>query len=184
MTGMTTIFIGLVCWNTVFLAATLWLALTNNPWHWAAGLVTGIFMVLIHCIVFMHFMGTGKGIKESVENFDLPNDPKTGYVRRTRKFKMITSPHATFAPLAIMVAIWLGGWFHSHLMIEREELAAAFQWHRWAAWLAIAYNYYAFYVEWKVIRENTAMICEINALIAAKEKSEQIPASAPDGTLS
>lgn len=165
MTGMTPIFIGLVCWNTVFLATTLWLALTNNPWHLAAGLVTGIFTILVHCIVFMHFMGTGKGIKESVENFGLPNDPQTGYVRRTRKFKMQTSPHATFAPLAIMVAICLGGWYDGGHRLNQT----AFQWHRWIAWIAIAYNYYAFYVEWQVISENTSMIREINALIAKKD---------------
>ena len=38
-------------------------------------------------------------------------------------------------------------------------------WHRWVAYLAVAYNLYVFWVEYRVIPENNAMICEINAKI-------------------
>ncbi|MBI5395481.1 MAG: hypothetical protein HZA91_09325 [Verrucomicrobia bacterium] len=175
MTGMTAIFIGLVSWNTTFFAVTLWLALTGNPWHWAAGLVTGVFTLLVHSIVFMHFIGTGKGIKESVESYDLPNDPQTGYVRRTKKLKARVFPHATFASLAIIAAIWLGGWYHSQRWLDRYENLTAFAWHRWGAYLALLYTAYAFYAEWKAIRENTAMLTEINSLMARRDANPQTP---------
>jgi hypothetical protein len=38
----------------------------------------------------------------------------------------------------------------------------------WFSCFTIAYNLYAFWVEYKVISENTAMIREIDARIAAK----------------
>lgn len=175
MTGMTAIFIGLAGWNTAFFAATLWLAWSGNPWHWAAGLVTGIFTLLIHSIVFMHFIGTGKGIKEAVESYGLPDDPETGYVRRTKKLKARVFPHATFASLAIIVAIWFGGWYHSQRWLDHYENATAYAWHRWGAYLALLYTAYAFYAEWKAIRENTTMLAEINALIARREPTPQTP---------
>ena len=167
MTGMTTIFVGLVGWNTLFLAVTLWLAVTGNAWHWSAGLVTGIFTLLVHSIVFMHFIGTGKGIKEAVEGHRFEDDPQTGYVRRTKRLKARVFPHATFASLAIIVAIWLGGWYHSQRWLDHHENFVAFEWHRWVSWLALLYNYFAFWTEWRAIRQNTTMIRQINKLLVA-----------------
>lgn len=178
---MTAIFIGLAGWNVAFFAATLWLAWTGNPWHWAAGLVTGIFTLLIHSIVFMHFIGTGKGIKEAVESYGLPDDPETGYVRRTKKLKARVFPHATFASLAIIVAIWFGGWYHSQRWLDHYENATAYAWHLWGAYLALLYTAYAFYAEWKAIRENTAMLAGINALIARREATPQTQAPPAEG---
>src|SRR5207245_6499047 len=113
--------------------------------------------------VLMHFMGSGKGIKEAVETHNMPNDPETGYVRRTRKFKARSSPAAAFACIFIIVAVWLGGWAQTS-----PNNPAARQWHRWFSAFALAYNLYTFWVEYRVIRENTEMIREINAKIAAK----------------
>src|SRR5436853_1627139 len=111
MLQMGKIFIGLAFWNVVLLAVTIWLGATHHSAHWqhqALGVLTGIYTCLTHCIVMMHFMGSGKGIKEAVETHDLSNDPKTGYVRRTKKFKGRTSGLATLSCLLIMVVIWLG----------------------------------------------------------------------------
>jgi hypothetical protein len=167
---MTTIFAALGCWNAVFLLATLWLAWVHSPWHWAAGLATGIYTLLVHSIVFMHFIGTGKGVKEAIEVHGLPDDPQSGYARRARKFKAAAFPHALFASLAIIVAIWLGGWYHSQRWLDRVEDLTAFQWHRWFAYAAAAYNLCALWLEWRVMRQNAQMIRELNARIARKPR--------------
>ena len=112
--------------------------------------------------MLMHFMGSGKGIKEAVEAYALPNDPQTGYVRRTRRFKGQTSGHATLCCLCIIVTVWLGGWMDTHKLNP-----AAHRWHMGFALFTIAYNLYAFRVEYKVISENSAMIREIDERIAA-----------------
>jgi len=166
MLRMGTIFIGLAFWNIVLFAITIVLGVTHQSSHWqhqAMGVLTGIYTCLTHSIVMMHFMGSGKGVKEAVETHALPDDPKTGYVRRTRRFKGQTSGHATLCCLAIIVTVWLGGWMDTH-----KGNLPAHSWHMWFAWLTVAYNLYAFWVEYKVIAENTAMIREIDGKIAGK----------------
>ncbi|HVM59637.1 MAG TPA: hypothetical protein VMV72_02125 [Verrucomicrobiae bacterium] len=166
MLQMGTIFIGLVFWNIVLFAVTIWLGLTHQSTHWqhqAMGVLTAIYTCLTHCVVLMHFMGSGKGIKEAVEAHHLPDDPKTGYVRRTRRFKGQTSGHATLCCILIIVTAWLGGWTDTHKLNP-----TALRWHVGFVLFTVAYNLYAFWVEYKVIAENTAMIREIDAKIAAK----------------
>ena len=171
MLQMGKIFLGLVFWNVVLFGVTIWMGITGSGWHGLAlGVLTGIYTCLTHSIVLMHFMGSGKGIKEAVETHNLPNDPRTGYVRRTRKFKARSSPAATFACIFIIVAVWLGGWAQT-----APHNPAALQWHRWFSAFAVAYNLYAFWVEYRVIRENTEMIREINAKIAGRARPPGAP---------
>jgi hypothetical protein len=165
MLKMRVIFLGLAFWNVVLFAVTIGLALTHQSAHWqhqAMGVLTGIYTCLTHSIVMMHFMGSGKGIKEAVETHNLPDD----YARRTRRFKAQTSGHATLCCLAIIATVWLGGWMDTH-----KANVAAHRWHMWFALTTIAYNLYAFWVEYKVIAENTAMIREIDAKIKVAETS-------------
>jgi hypothetical protein len=164
MLQMSKIFLGLVFWNTVLFGVTAWTGYTQQPYQWrhfGMGLLTAIYTCLTHCIVMMHFMGSGRGIKEAVESHGLANDPQTDYVRRTRQFKALTSPAALFSCLFIMTAAVLGAWTHTS-----PHNPSAFQWHRWLAWVAVAYNLYAFRVEYRAISENTAMIRDINRRIS------------------
>ena len=165
MLQMSKIFLGLVVWNIVLFGVTVGLGIAHYSVNWqhqAMGVLTGIYTCFTHCVVMMHFMGSGKGIKEAVETYALPNDPQTGYVRRTRRFKGQTSGHATLCCLCIIVTVWLGGWMDTHKLNP-----AAHRWHLGFACFTIAYNLYAFWVEYRVISENTAMIREIDAKIAA-----------------
>ena len=167
MLQMGKIFIGLVFWNVVLFAVTIWLGLTHQSQHWQhqfAGALTGIYTCLTHCIVMMHFMGSGKGIKEAVAEYSLPNDPNTGFTRRSRKLHARASATATLCCVFIIVAVCLGGWTDTH-----KKNLAAHLWHLWFTLFAVAYNLYAFWVEYQVIRENTAIIREINDLIQAKK---------------
>src|SRR5258708_21350587 len=112
MLQMGKIFIGLVLWNIVLFGVTIWLGVTHRTAHWqheALGVLTAIYTLLTHCIVMMHFMGSGKGIKEAVETYDLPDDPKTGYVRRTKNFTGRPSGLPTLSCLLITLPAWLGG---------------------------------------------------------------------------
>ncbi len=166
MLQMGTILIGLAFWNVVLFGVTIWMGVTHQSAHWqhqALGVLTGIYTCFTHCVVMMHFMGSGKGIKEAVETYALPNDPQDGYVRRTRRFKGRTSGHATLCCMFIIVTVWLGGWMDTHKLNP-----AAHHWHMGFALFTVAYNLYAFWVEYNVIAENTAMIREIDARIAAK----------------
>jgi hypothetical protein len=166
MLQMGKIFIGLAAWNVVLFAITIWLGVTHHSTYWqhqAMGVLTAVYTLFTHSVVLMHFMGSGKGIKEAVEMYGLPNDPRTGYIRRTRRFKGQTSGHATLCCLCVIVTAWLGGWTDTHKLNP-----TAHQWHLGFALFTVAYNLYAFRVEYKAISENTAMIREIDARIASK----------------
>jgi hypothetical protein len=163
MLQMGKIFIGLVFWNIVLFGVTIWLGVTHRTAHWqheAVGVLTAIYTLLTHCVVMMHFMGSGKGIKEAVEAYDLPDDPKTGYVRRTKKFKGRTSGLATLSCLLIIAAAWLGG--------AKDVGMLTGMTHAWFSYFVVLFNLYSFWVEYKVINENTTMIREIDGKIAAK----------------
>jgi MFS family permease len=161
---MRIIFLGLAIWNTIFFVATIYLGETHAwPAHFTVALITAIFTCVTHSVVMIHFMGTGKGVKEAVEAYSLPNDPQTGYVRRTRKFKARTSGLATFAPLLIIITTWLGAAYHTGRM--------GVLWHTALAYFAVVFNLFAFVVEYRAIAENSTMIKEINKLIAAKKEA-------------
>lgn len=164
MLQMSKIFLGLAFWNVVLVVVTIWMGIARHPLHGLAmGVLTGIYTCLVHCIVMMHFMGSGKGVKEAVETHNLPNDPQTGYTRRSRKLHARASATATMACIIIIVAVWLGGWAHTS-----PPGSSSHAWHKWFAWFAVAYNVYAFWVEYRVIRDNSAIIREINTRIAGK----------------
>ena len=74
--------------SVVLFAVTIWLGLAHHSDHWqhqACGVVKGLYTCLTHSVVLMHFMGSGKAIKEAVQTHALPDDPKTGYTRQTRR---------------------------------------------------------------------------------------------------
>lgn len=163
MLQMGIIFIGMVFWNLVLFGVTIYLGITHRSDHWqhqALGVLTGIYTLLTHCVVMMHFMGSGKGIKEAIAQHNLPNDPQTGFTRRLRRLTARSSAMATFGCLATIGVVLLGGakdTGHMHGMT-----------HAVAAWAVLAFNAYAFWVEYQTIRANTAMIREINSLIEKK----------------
>ena len=160
MLQMGNIFAGMAFWNTVLFGISIYLGMTHRTQHWTHqwfGVLTGLYTCLTHCVVMMHFMGSGKAIKEAVATHSLPNDPQTGYARRVRKLTGRSSGMATFGCISIIAVVWLGGakdTGHLHGMT-----------HAYAAWAVVAFNIYAFWVEFNVIRQNTAMIREINAQI-------------------
>ena len=163
MLQMGKIFTGLVVWNVMLFAVSIWLGVTHRSAHWqhqAVGVLTGIYTCLTHSVVLMHFMGSGKAIREVVETHGLQDDPQTGYVHRARTFKARTSGLATLCCLLILVAVWLGG--AKDVGMLKGPL------HPWFSCFVVAFNLYSFRVEHRVIRENTEMIREINARIAAK----------------
>src|SRR5947209_3559404 len=112
---MNVIFLGLVIWNILLLAATVVTGIEKAiVWHWSLGVFTGIFTCFTHSLVFIQLIGSGKGIKEAVEAYSLPNDPETGYIRRTKKFKGRAFPWAMYVPMITIVTAWLGAWHHTN----------------------------------------------------------------------
>ena len=175
MSGMSLIFCGVAIWNVIFLIvsiATAYLGHAADPgawWHFTAGVFTGIFTMFTHCLVIIHMSGSSKGIKEAIGAYGLVDDPETGFQRRVRRNRAKVSPYAYLGSLLIMGVVFLGGWHHSKLIWhESHNFNLSFEWHRWAAWFAVVFNLYGFWKEYQVVRSNTEMIREMNALLEEK----------------
>jgi len=166
---MNVIFLGVIFWNILLFIATVIAGIGGwKVWHFTLGVCTGIFTCLTHSLVFIQLIGSGKGIKEAVSAYSLPDDPKTGYVQRTKQFKSRAFPYAMFVPMITIAAAWLGAWHDTNRFAAPGWLSASHQWHMGTAWLAVISNLYAFWKEYQVIAENSVMLREINGLIRTK----------------
>src|SRR2546429_7443481 len=64
--------------------------------HITLGLGTALGILLVHCLIFTYFLGTGRWVKEVGLAYDLPDDPLP---KLTRELKRKTFPPALAAML-------------------------------------------------------------------------------------
>src|SRR5262249_11056684 len=74
--------------------------------HFLCGLFSGVVTLLVHCMIFPYFLGTGRWVKEVTLAYDLPDAPLH---KTTRELKRKTFPPALFAMLSVMAAAFAGG---------------------------------------------------------------------------
>ena len=152
---MLPIFIGLAISNSILLFLTIGSGVqyTNGavPFgsHFAAGVFTSIFTCLVHSIVFTYFIGTGKWIKEEVAKGKLK---EADWVPQTKQFKMKTSPLALYCIILIIVTAILGA------MVRSNDTLILYWLHKVFAYLTLIVNIFAFYIEGKIISENSHLL--------------------------
>src|SRR5947209_7077359 len=108
-TSMPRIFMVLVVLDAVFLIASFALGCTsrfidgvNNPetrvywFHFLCSLTTNVLTLLVHCLIFTYFLGTGRWVKEVTLAYDLPDEPLH---KMTRELKRRVFPPALYAML-------------------------------------------------------------------------------------
>jgi len=86
------------------IAVGLWVFVTEDPLqkadifliHFVLGLTTALGILLVHCIIFTYFLGTGRWVKEVGIAYKLPD---AGWPKLTRELKRSTFPPALFAML-------------------------------------------------------------------------------------
>lgn len=117
--------------------------------HFSAGVFTALFTCLVHSIVFTYFIGTGKWVKEEVSKARLKAED---WIPQTKKFKMQTSPLALYSIILILITAFLGASLRSHASIPMYWL------HKSAAYLTLVFNVFSFYIEGKVIAENSKLL--------------------------
>ncbi len=106
------IYVGLAAWNLLFLTSAAVLGFLRGGLvaprvHFYAGLFAAIFCLLIHAIVFAHFIGSGKWIKKGAEAAAMPD--VLAIVKRTKRFKGKVFPFALFSMLFVLATAVLGG---------------------------------------------------------------------------
>lgn len=168
---------------TATLGMTLETGLDFNR-HYLAGLLVSTFTCFIHCLVLFYLIGTGKDVRDAVE--DVPALAKK-YFSWTRRQKVRAFPPACFALVLMILAALMGGEVHSRLLAEHEDgvlpvRGVAFWWvHLVTVVLAVGASVYAFWVELAVVRENRQTIDVLNAELEQAEVSQSGAEDAPEG---
>lgn len=115
--------------------------------HFYLGLGTALGILLVHCIIFTYFLGTGRWVKEVAIAYRLPDEP---YPKRTRELKRKTFPPALFSMLIVIATAAAGA----------GAQLQAWPWylHAILAGLTVAINLWGFRVEYDSVTENAAIL--------------------------
>jgi hypothetical protein len=73
--------------------------------HFLFGIFTGIGTLLVHCLIFTYFLGTGRWVREVTLAYGLPDEP---LYKRTRELKRLAFPIA-LAAMAITIVTSAAG---------------------------------------------------------------------------
>jgi len=118
--------------------------------HFLCGLFTAVATLLVHCLIFTYFLGTGRWVREVSLAYDLPDAP---LYKTTRELKRQTFPPALFAMLSTMAAAATGA--------GKQLQDWPWQVHFALALGAIAVNFWAYWVEWRSLRKNEGILAQV-----------------------
>jgi cytochrome bd-type quinol oxidase subunit 2 len=115
--------------------------------HFTLGLFTAIGALLIHCIIFTYFLGTGRWVKEVKLAYELADEPLP---KLTRELKRRTFPPALAAMLITIAtaAAGAGAQLKEWPWMAHASLAVA----------TLVINLWAFRIEYRNIRMNAGVI--------------------------
>ncbi len=116
--------------------------------HVGYAIPTVLFSLFSQSMVIFYFIGTGKLVKEEVANF--PIAERERILQALRRFKVQTSPPATFALLSGIAAFVLGGAVHTKVLPPLVHLGSSV--------LAVGVHLWALIAEWRTFPENTRLM--------------------------
>jgi hypothetical protein len=114
------------------------------------GLFLGLLLVLLQCLVFGFFIGSGKTIKKKVQEAGLSGN----WVEKTKDYKNRAYPSLMLSIVLLAAAVAAGGavsvgflppWIHGGLML-----------------LALVFNARSLWISYRTIAENVQAIHQIN----------------------
>jgi hypothetical protein len=128
--------------------------------HWILGLATALTGLLVHCLIFVYFLGTGRWVKEVAIAYSIPDEP---WPKLTRELKRSTFPPALFSMLIAIAAAAAGAGAH----------LKAWPWyvHMTLGLLTLLINLWAFRIELRNVAINAtiidAVLLEVDRIRAA-----------------
>jgi hypothetical protein len=118
--------------------------------HFYLGLFAALLTLLVHCLIFTYFLGTGRWVKEVALAYDLPDAPLP---KLTRELKRRSFPPALFAML-ITITTGAAG-VAAQLRVWPWEV------HLTVATIALLVNFWAFRVEYRDVTINAGVIDDV-----------------------
>ncbi len=134
-------------------------------WHMVSGLIAAVFTLLVHCLIFTYFLGTGRWVKEVARAYQLPDEPLP---KLTREFKRTAFPPALFAMLSVIVTVASGA---------GAQTASESWWslsHPVLAVAALAINVWAYFVEYHTVAANSAVMDQVMLEVEARQQAAGI----------
>lgn len=162
---MPTVFASVSATIVLFLLATMGMAyahLLPVGLHMLWGFFMAILVVLLQCLIFGFFIGSGKSIKRVVEE----NNLAAHWVQKTKDYKNQAYPALMLAIIITVAAAALGGGVGA---------GAVPPWvHALAMWLALAANIRSLWISYKVIVANVNAIHLINAEVVSRKEGRSV----------
>jgi hypothetical protein len=115
--------------------------------HFVLGLFTAVGTLLVHCLIFTYFLGTGRWVKEVTLAYGLPDEP---WHKETRELKRRVFPPALTAMLVTIAAAAAGA--------GAQLQAWPWQVHASVATLALLVNLGAFFLEYRTVTANAVVL--------------------------
>ena len=134
--------------------------------HFLCGLFTAVATLLVHCLIFTYFLGTGRWVREVSLAYDLPDDP---LYKTTRELKRKTFPPALFAMLGTIATVAAGG--------GRQHLDWPYQIHLLGAIAALLLNGWAYWVETRGLLQNERILAEVYAEVGRVRAKRGLPSN-------
>lgn len=144
-------------------------------WHFCLGLGSAMVLLLVHCLIFTYFLGTGRWVKEVTLAYHMSDEP---WHKATRELKRRVFPPALFAMLIGIATAAAGA----------GAQLQAWPWHVHATLgtLTLLINVWAFTVELSCLRENagvlTGVLAEVDRLRAAQGLTSNADALAEEAS--
>jgi hypothetical protein len=135
--------------------------------HFTLGLFTALLTLLVHCLIFTYFLGTGRWVKEVGLAYDLPD---AGLPRLTRELKRWTFPPALFGMLITIATVAAGA--------GADRDGWPWQIHFTLALATLAINAWAFGVEYRNVRANARVLDEVMREVDRIRAERGLPSNA------
>jgi len=119
-------------------------------YHFLFGLSAAMLTLLVHCLIFTYFLGTGRWVKEVKLAYDLPDAPLP---KLTRDLKRRVFPPALFAMLTAIATGAAGA--------AAQVKPSPWEAHATLGTLTLLVNFWAFRVEIQCLRTNGWVLEEV-----------------------
>jgi hypothetical protein len=152
---LVTFTVGFVCEGRAHVSpdASLTAAQRMFTLHLLSGLAAALLSLLLHCVVFTYFIGTGRWVQEVVKAYGLPGS----LWERSRALKMRALPFILGSILLVIATATCGAATDRGVLNRNVHLIMAI--------LAIGMNFWSYLREYQVVVANNQIIMDIMAQV-------------------
>jgi hypothetical protein len=162
---MPTVFASVSVTILLFYLATMGLVYSHHfpvGFHMLWGLFTATLIILLQCLIFGFFIGSGKSIKQKVQEHGLSPE----WVQKTKDYKNRSYPALMLAILFSVAAAVLGG----GVSVEAVPVWV----HHVFIWTALLLNIRSLWISYQVVVDNVNAIHRMNEEIRNRNRERNV----------